>query len=354
MLGKGGFATVFHATHCKTNQEYALKRINTNVAEHIKHILNEIGVVSQATQNDTDHIVHCYDAWCEFQSEEVYESFINDRKCMAPPEKIIHYSPQKLEISHLNMTTSTPSLQSFGSKKAKQIKGKKSSIYKLYFFLLFELCKGTFDEFMFTKLPFKTSICLLKQITDGLSIMHKQNMIHRDIKPSNLFISKDGKAKIGDFGLSLILKGSTRKESCESERSDSISSVSSKESSELSAFLSSDIVRTSRTFSESYDNNDSEFAEAGSPPFLAPEQGSCKIDQKADIYSLGIVMYLMIVDFATSFERSLLIGKLKQGEVDLGLKEKCPQICDLICKMISVNPCERPSAMEVFDILCHI
>ena len=49
---------------------------------------------------------------------------------------------------------------------------------------------------------------MIYDICVGLEEIHKKNLIHRDIKPENLFISKDYKIKIGDFGLSKLLKAS--------------------------------------------------------------------------------------------------------------------------------------------------
>jgi serine/threonine protein kinase len=47
---------------------------------------------------------------------------------------------------------------------------------------------------------------ILVDIASGLSFMHSKTVIHRDLKPANLLCSSDGVFKIGDFGLSRILK----------------------------------------------------------------------------------------------------------------------------------------------------
>lgn len=50
--------------------------------------------------------------------------------------------------------------------------------------------------------PLKERFCLFKQVTQGLRFMHNQGVVHRDIKPENVLISKDGIAKLTDFGIS--------------------------------------------------------------------------------------------------------------------------------------------------------
>ncbi len=49
-------------------------------------------------------------------------------------------------------------------------------------------------------------IDLMIQCLEGLDYLHKHNLIHRDIKPENIYISKDGKIKIGNFTYACRIK----------------------------------------------------------------------------------------------------------------------------------------------------
>jgi hypothetical protein len=48
---------------------------------------------------------------------------------------------------------------------------------------------------------------LMKETAEGLAFMHEKNIIHRDLKPHNIFVTRDHRAKIGDFGLSKLVDG---------------------------------------------------------------------------------------------------------------------------------------------------
>jgi len=101
-------------------------------------------------------------------------------------------------------------------------------------------------------LDYKRVIEITKQIASGLSAAHKHNIIHRDVKPHNILMTKDGIAKITDFGIAKAVSDTTV------------------------------VGSTSETI-------------MGSVHYFSPEQArGGYVDEKSDIYSLGIVMYEML------------------------------------------------------------
>jgi len=103
---------------------------------------------------------------------------------------------------------------------------------------------------------------LTVQICDALQAAHKKGVVHRDIKPENILISVDGTVKLADFGLSRPITEDT-----------------------------STLTSTNVTM--------------GTPDYMSPEQRSGEVDQRTDIYALGVVIYEM------------LTGKPPRGAFDL-------------------------------------
>jgi tetratricopeptide (TPR) repeat protein len=94
------------------------------------------------------------------------------------------------------------------------------------------------------------AIDITQQIARGLAHAHLHNIIHRDIKPSNVILCTDGTAKIVDFGLARM--------------------------------ASEDATQS--------------IGVSGTLPYMSPEQVSGKqVDHRTDIWSLGVVMYELLV-----------------------------------------------------------
>ena len=101
-------------------------------------------------------------------------------------------------------------------------------------------------------LDYNTVIDFSKQIASGLAAAHKHGIVHRDVKPHNILVNEDGVCKIADFGIAKAISTTTIVEG------------------------------TGETI-------------MGSVHYFSPEQArGGYVDEKSDIYSLGIVMYEML------------------------------------------------------------
>lgn len=103
-------------------------------------------------------------------------------------------------------------------------------------------------------LPLPLVFYLLNQAAVGLEYLHSRNIVHRDIKPENMMIDAKGTLKIMDLGLA--------KQHFEGDQTMTVTGML-----------------------------------IGSPYYMSPEQieDSKTVDQRTDLYSLGIVLYQMLV-----------------------------------------------------------
>lgn len=104
-------------------------------------------------------------------------------------------------------------------------------------------------------LEFEQSLAIAAQICEALQFAHDEHVVHRDIKPENILVDSRGRVKIADFGLA-----------------------------KLAARTRDDLTLTMT------------HQVMGTPRYMAPEQmeGSHLVDHRADIYSLGVVLYEML------------------------------------------------------------
>lgn len=98
------------------------------------------------------------------------------------------------------------------------------------------------------KIPWPKALYIAYQVAEALEEAHKLEIVHRDVKPENIMISRDGRVKLADFGISVLIERGAR---------------------ELKA--------------------------SGTLGYMSPEQISGRyVDETTDIFALGVVLYEML------------------------------------------------------------
>jgi len=120
----------------------------------------------------------------------------------------------------------------------------------------------------------EAAVLIFMQMCSGLKYAHDLGVIHRDIKPANILISREGEVKLADFGI-----------------------ATSKEMDE------DGLTKAGMTL--------------GTPAYMSPEQiaDTKNVDKRADIYSMGVVLYEMVAGekpFPSSFTPEA-ISKINKG-----------------------------------------
>src|SRR5206468_12090674 len=122
-----------------------------------------------------------------------------------------------------------------------------------FFYLLMEFVDGVNlrQALRVGRFTPEQALAIVPPVCEALQYAHEHGIVHRDIKPENLLLDKDGRVKIADFGIAKMLHAEE-------------SNVGLAES-----------------------------QPAGTPQYMAPEQRTepQQADHRADIYSLGVVLY---------------------------------------------------------------
>ncbi|GAA0155798.1 hypothetical protein LIER_13443 [Lithospermum erythrorhizon] len=147
-----------------------------------------------------------------------------------------------------------------------------------------------------------------KQLISAIDFCHSRGVFHRDLKPENLLLDEDGNLKVTDFGLS--------------------------------------------AFSDHLRQDGLLYTSCGTPAYVAPEViGRKGYDgPKADIWSCGVILYVLLAGFLPFQEDNLvsMYRKIYKGEF------KCPPWFSsdakrLIAKMLDPNPNSRMTISKIMD-----
>jgi serine/threonine-protein kinase len=142
-----------------------------------------------------------------------------------------------------------------------------------------------------------------------MTVAHHVGIVHRDLKPANVLINQEGLLKIVDFGVAAAHReGDTQ------------------------------LTKTGYVI--------------GSPKYMAPEQilGK-KVDERADIYALGVIMYEMVTGvppYSRGDHMSVMYQHVQgKARVPREINPALPQgLSDLVAKAMSVDKSKRHQSME--------
>jgi len=158
-------------------------------------------------------------------------------------------------------------------------------------------------------LPPETVFNYCRQAAEGLAEAHKLGVVHRDLKPHNIMIDEAGTVKIMDFGIALSIetKGLTK-----------------------------------------------DGALIGTPEYMSPEQAQGKnVDNRSDMYSLGIVMYEMLtgkVPFTGDTPFAIALRQKDEAPVPpMALDDRILEsLNNIILKCLEKDPAKRYQSAEEF------
>lgn len=157
-----------------------------------------------------------------------------------------------------------------------------------------------------------------KDICTALTLCDNRGIIHRDIKPSNILVSKDGDYKLGDFGIARVME-----------------------------IKSSSLTKGIGTYD-----------------YMAPEvRRGEKYDKRADIYSLGLVLYWLLNEKKLPFHPALPTGTQKENALERRFNgESIPapahgsnQLKQIVLKACAFDPKDRYQSAEemIRDLAAH-
>jgi serine/threonine-protein kinase len=214
--------------------------------------------------------------------------FVTDPDEMAELKERLHREAQAAgKLSHPNIVT----IYDVGSEGNLQ-------------YIAMEYLEGqTLEELIKKKTRFNYKIIaqMITQICQGLQYAHDQGIVHRDIKPANIMVLSDYRVKVMDFGIARVDSNSMTKTGIA----------------------------------------------MGTPNYISPEQlKGREIDRRADIFSLGVMMYEMLLGkrpFKGENLTSLMYAILNhEPEKPSSVRPQIPLLYDhIITKALKKDPAER-------------
>ncbi|HEX4611046.1 MAG TPA: serine/threonine-protein kinase, partial [Urbifossiella sp.] len=177
------------------------------------------------------------------------------------------------------------------------------------------------------KFAAEAAVGYVLQAARGLRYGHRQGMVHRDIKPDNLMVNDEGVVKVADLGL--VKLGTA----------DLPAQAGSLPAADDDAPGNSPLTRVG--------------AVMGTPAYMAPEQGkdSAAVDQRADVYSLGCTLYVLLTG-RPPFEGKTALEIISKHQTqplvppEVVVKRVPKALSAILLKMMAKKPDDRYATMD--------
>jgi serine/threonine protein kinase len=337
LIGYGGFGEVYKARHILEDRTYCIKKISF-MAKNDQN-LHELGVLEEVrtmvTLKKHNNIVEYCTSWIEKENKQQLKKFKTSydnlnysnssdfeklkKKKNKDLEDFEDDDSFKIEFESDSENDEETSFKKFDETKLNcnkscDLAAKNKTVYNLY--IQMQFCKDeSLDKYLLNpNIVFEESHCfyLFSQILSGVKYIHSKNLIHHDLKPGNIFLHKN-EIKIGDFGLATFSKKNKEENNLIEENTKSVQ----------------DLIR-------------------GTPLYSAPEISENINTQKSDVYSLGIILFVLLSQFKTYHESIINLQSVKNtNRVPEEFGQKYPVVAPLINFMLEKDISKRP---ESFDI----
>ncbi|KNC53952.1 PEK protein kinase [Thecamonas trahens ATCC 50062] len=385
-LGKGGFGAVFKVRNKLDRQEYAVKKVRlpSLASGLVSKYLREVTHLARLSHS---HVVRYYGAWIEMLPPGLavddpyeYEEYEYD-DAMSARSQVVWNAPlpatssvggafrsigEAASVFNSRTTSSTTgggSSGGTGGGDGGALVRRRSRIPSTalarahaepslipHLFIQMELCSdATLQHYLeanstcphpFPGPELHRRIRIARSLLHAVAYVHASGILHRDLKPANVFLTTDCAVKLGDFGLAVEL-------------------------------LPADVVNASPTgtplSSPRADMAASELtADVGSYTRAPEQMAGGRYGSKADVFSLGILLFELFSQFSTGMERVLAIRQLASmcapgsgagdGSPDAafptegGCFAAYPHVASIIALMVAHNPAERPSLPRLLEL----
>lgn len=325
-IAKGGFGQVYKAQHKLDGGVYAVKKIYLRY-HNVNDFLQYLREVKMLAKLNHPNIVSYKAAWLEpitrkrkiMQAIEISEETLEEDSL----EVVFESSHKKTESE---VITSERAVIHSSSTERQMCK------YEMDYeeipnipdwavlYIQMQLCQQTLRQWLDVRnsdsieINIDKCIDIFTKVVKGVEYIHSRGIVHHDIKPSNIFISEDlNEVQVGDFGLACNLLS---------------------HQSPLGPVLATHPP-----------------GQIGTKLYAAPEQLRGHCHPKSDVYSLGIVLFELVMPFNTAMERSKVIGQLKSGHIPSTLLSSQPQISKIISDTVCISVKKRPSSSELLAVL---